>query len=326
MKSASALLVALTLLTPATTFAQFTLGTADILSLETSPQYPRPNEIVTVTPRSSQLNLLRSTMTVSVGGKSIYSGPVKGVPVTLGGPGQTTTVSVTVTDNGESHRESVTFRPGDLSLVAEPVSSVPALYSGKGLVPQEGTVRFAAIADFRTGPTVRIDPKLLTYTWKLDNTTLLSSSGIGKDSIILTAPLTYRTSKVTVEAQSRDGKIVGGDSMKITPQGASVRLYVHDPLQGILFDHALSGSHAINESEATFTAVPYSLALTGGAPAVQWFLSGSKVEAGPHITLRPEGTGEGSASLSATASAGTQIVTAALSILFGAQSTNIFGL
>lgn len=318
--------VAVALLLPTLAFAQFSLGTNEPLVIGISPQHPRPGDTVIVTPKSPHIDMKRSTMTLSVGGKLVYSGEVKGVPVTLNASGQATVIAVTVKGDSGSEKATITLRPGDVSLVAEPVSSIPVLYPGKARIPQQGRVRYAAIADFRTSPSARLDPDQLSYSWIVNGTTILNSSGIGKDSIILASPLMYRTEKVSVEVSSRNGSLVASDTLLVTPESPTMRLYVHDPLQGILFDHALGTSHSITGSETTFTAVPFSFSLIGGEPVVNWFLNGTKVETGPNITLRPEGAGQGNASLTATANAGTETGTAALSIIFGESATNIFGL
>ncbi len=320
--------MALALLLPAVASAQFNISTSEPLSLSLSPQYPQPGGVVLISPQSTQLDLANSTMTVSVNGKQTYSGDAGPVSVTLGGAGLTTTIRATISSVGQSASKTVTLDPQSVSLVVEPSASHPPLYPGRALVPQSGTVRLVAVADFRTTPATRIDPETLSYTWSVDGTTLVSASGIGKTSVVLPVPLTYRTQTASVVVQSRGGSLVGGDSTALSPHSGALRLYVNDPLQGILYDHTLAGTYAISGSEATIAAVPYSLSLAQGAPAIHWFLNGSAAQSGGAITLRPQGSGQGRASLSATASSGDSAddATAALLIIFGAASSNLFGL
>jgi hypothetical protein len=78
----------------------------------------------------------------------------------------------------------------------------------------------------------------------------------------------------------------------------------------------------------TFTAVPYSFSLSKGLPIISWFLNNSAAQTGSDITLRPTGSGQGSASLSVTARQDSTYESgaAAISVLFGEKKSNFFGL
>jgi hypothetical protein len=224
------------------------------------------------------------------------------------------------------YRQSISLKPGDVALVLEPAAYTPALYKGRSLVPENGSVRVVAIADLRTSPTNRLDPDTLSYSWTVGDVTNANASGIGKSSIVLPAPLTYRSQDVSVVVQSRDGTLVGSDSVRISSVRPTLRLYITDPLQGPLYDNAISGSHTLQGSETTFTAVPYSFSLTQGVPVIRWFLNGASVREGASITLRSEGAGRGRASLSASSGSGSDTITAGLSLIFGENSSGFFGL
>ncbi|MDO8624324.1 MAG: hypothetical protein Q7R54_03125 [bacterium] len=315
-------------LLPITAFAQFGIGSTEALSLVLSPQYPRPGGTVVVTPQSGLLDLANSTMSISVNGKNVYSGNPKAVAVSLLSVGNTTNIIVSVTSGGKLYSKTLSLKPGDVSLIIEPLASAPALYVGKSLVPQSGTVRIVAVADLRTSPTSRSDPDTLSYTWTVGGATLANASGVGQSSIVLPTPLAYRSETISVVVQNRAGTVMGGDEITLSPQNSTMRLYVNDPLQGILFDRALAGSYTITGSETSIIAIPYSLSISRGLPALQWFLNGRAAESGPIITLRPEGSGRGSASLSVTATpaSGAESISAELSLIFGSLGSNLFGL
>jgi hypothetical protein len=269
-------------------------------------------------------------MTVSVGGKQIYAGSVQPVTVMLGKAGSVTSATVTMTFAGAHYTQTIVLQPEDVSLVAEPLSSSRALYPGKPQVPLAGNTRVVALANFADASGRTIDPSTLSYDWTVDGTEIANSSGIGKQSVIVASPVQYRTRNVSVLVQSQAGNLVGQTSLSLDPKDPSVRLYENDPLLGIRFEHALAGSYSISGTEASLYAAPFSLPLTSGAPILQWFLDGAKAQTGSLITLRPTGSGQGSASLSLTATVNTDSFTAAntnLSIIFGAKpSTNFFGL
>ena len=297
-------------------------------TLSARPQYPAPYSQATLSLLSSSLDLTNATMAVSLAGKEIYKGTVQPVTIPLGKAGSVANVNVTLFVNGLSYSQTLVIQPQDVVLVAEPVSSAPPLYPGKPSVPLEGSVRVVAMANLKDAGGKALNPNLLSYAWVVNDTQIANASGIGKQAIMVASPLQYRERSVSVTVQSQNGSLVGGASISLTAQEPVVRMYKNDPLLGIRFNHALSGSYAIAGSETTFYAAPFSLPITGGTPLIQWFLDGAAAQTGNSITLRPAGSGQGNSSLSLVASAGNS-ATASMNLLlsFGTQSGfNFFGL
>lgn len=304
------------------------IGNAEPFTVSVLPQYPLPYGQATLSFLSSTLDLTNAILTVTVGGKEVYTGNVRPVSVTLGKAGSVSSVAITVTSANTPYHYSFTIQPQDVSLIAEPIASVPALYLGKPLVPLEGSVRVVAMANVRDAAGKIVSPSSLSYQWTVDGTRIANSSGIGKSVLIVASPLQYRERSVSVSVQSQNGSLVGGADLSLIASEPLVRIYENDPLLGIRFDRALSDTYAILGTEATLYAAPFSFSLLGGAPKVTWFLNGASAQEGGSITLRPAGSGQGNASLSLTASSGAiTSVTTSLPLSFGAkQSTNFFGL
>lgn len=317
--------VAILLVAPAFASAQFGGDFVESLTLGYAPQYPRPLSTVTITPQSTLLDLANSTMTLSVNGRQMYSGATRPIEITVGGPGQTTTVSVRVTSLGRSYTKTLAINPVDVSIVVEPLASTHPLYSGQPQVPPGGSVRLVAIADLRSGATTRLDPDTLSYTWVVDGTTLIKESGIGRRSVVLPAPLPYRSQAISVKVVSPGGTVTGGDNFTLSTGAPTLRLYAQDPLQGILFDRTIDSAYTLKGSEMTFVAIPFSLPLTT-ANLVRWSLNNNIVQDGPTITVRPEGVGQGSATLTAVAAAGIETLTSSFTLTFGERSGGFFGL
>lgn len=331
MRLRSLALVALALL-PLTASAEL-MGTAGSVgqtafTVSVNPQYPAPYSQATLSFLSSTLNLANATLLVSVAGKTVYQGGVQPVSLALGKAGIPTTATATVTTNGTKYSQTITIQPQDVVLIAEPISSAPPLYPGKPLVPLEGNVRVVAVANLRDSKGKALDPASLSYTWSVDGTTIANASGIGKQALLVTAPLQYRGRDVSVAVTSQNGGLVGGASLSLSSVAPTVRIYENDPLLGIRFDRALIGSYTIGSVESTLYGAAFSLPTSSGAPLLEWFLNGAAAQTGPSITLRPTGSGGGDASLSLTASAGSySTATANLSLIFGAtKSSNFFGL
>lgn len=297
-------------------------------TLSASPQYPSPYSQATVSILSGSVDVTNSTVTAFVGGKEIYKGSARPFSVQLGKTGSIVNVKVTIASGGASFSQTLSIQPQDVVLIAEPISSAPPLYQGKSLVPIGGDVRIVAMASLKDSGGKSASPTTYSYAWTVDDTRIANSSGIGKSAIIVASPLQYRSRTVSVAVTNANGNLVGGASLSLSAEQPSLRIYKNDPLLGILYDSALSGSYNITGAESTLYAAPFSLATTGGVPFIQWFLNGSSVQTGNLITLRPTGSGQGSASLSLTASSGDLTpVTTVLSLIFGAKpSTNFFGL
>lgn len=299
----------------------------DPVTLSISPQYPRPYQTITITPRSSGLNLAGASVVISVNGKEVErgSGLVTGY-ARLGGPGERVTVRATVTVDGQTHQKEVVIRPADVALVAEPITTTHHFYKGSPLVASEGRVRLVAIPDVRTAPGTAVAPQNLVYTWRLGNRILESSSGIGKSVVNAVAPIRYRDATVSVTVTTQDSAVVAYAETVIAPVDPIIRIYRNDPLLGPLFDKAYSGNVTMTTDEETFRAVPY---FFGSAPTISWAVNSIGSGTERDITVRSTGTGIGSAVLSASAKGAAlfQSAETRLSIRFGELNPlGIFGL
>ncbi len=321
--------LALTLLIlPSVAFAQFLGGDAldesTAFSASIDPQYPAPYTNATLSVLSASLDLANATMKVSVNKKQIYSGSVQDLSIRLGGAGNMTKIDVTISSSGKSYTQNLSVQPQDVVLVAEPLSSAPPLYPGKTLVPLEGSVRVVAMANLRDTKGKAIDPATLSYSWTVDETSLSNASGIGKSAIIVDSPFKYRSTDVSVSIKSQDGSLVGGDSLSLVASDPVIRVYENDPLLGIVFNRAISGNYKITSSEDSLYAAPFSMPTSSGLPVIQWFLNGDLAQTGKTITLRPTGSGQGSASLSLIASSGESTrATQEFSLSFGAIQSSV---
>jgi hypothetical protein len=302
------------------------IGTTDPLTLTINPDYPRPYQIITVTPDSTLIDLSASTVSFSVNGKVVQTGSGgESASIAVGGPGTVTNITVTATNNGQKYTKSISIHPADVSLIVEPTSTNHPFYEGASLIGSEGRVRIIAVPDLRNAKGIQISSDNLVYTWKNADQILQSSSGIGKSVLTATAPVRYRDTTITVTVSSQDSSVVGQASIAITPRDPLIRVYENDPLLGPLFDTALSNSVTIAGSEDTYRAVPYYFT---SIPSLTWTVNGTASQTGQDITVRPAGNGQGSAVLGVSGSSGTlgQTANSTLSITFGKTSSGLFGL
>lgn len=304
------------------------IGNTDPFTVSVSPDYPTPGGQAAISFLSSTIDLNNAILTVLIGGKQLYKGSVQPIAIPLGGAGSVTSVTVKMTSAGASYSQSLTIQPEDVSIIAEPLSSAPPLYLGKPLVPLSGNTRVVAVANFKDASGKKLDPSSLSYAWTVDDTRIDNMSGIGKESIVVASPRSYRERTVSVSVRSQTGDLVGGATLTLNPSDPSVRIYKNDPLLGILFDHALAGTYAMAGNESSFYAAPFSLSTLSGAPVLRWFVQGSMAQTGNLITLRSAGAGKGTASISLTATSADSSAeaTANLSLTFGNTTNTFFGL
>lgn len=305
--------------------AQTLPGSVEEVTLTLSPQYPRPYETVTATVGSTQINLAASTITISVNGKVIATGE-RSASFTVGGAGVRSLVQATAKDSAGTHATQISIFPEDVALVVEPSSSVPPFYRGAKLAASSGPVRVIAMPTFKTGAGAAVAPASLVYTWKFGDKILEAQSGIGKNVLTATAPVRYRDARITVTVTSQDQALVAQATSLLSAVDPLVRIYRHDPLLGINFASALSGTFALTSDEETFRAVPFFFA---SAPKIAWTLNGSDSGSDPDLTVRTTGASKGTALLGARVANPSALsdAEARLTVQFGqARSTGIFGL
>lgn len=301
---------------------------SDPLTLSVSPQYPRPYQSVSVAPRSTLIDLSASTVRITANGTQVYEGSgTQAATIRAGGLGERTTVVVTVTDpSGKVYTETWVLRPAEVSLILEPVSTAHPFYQGGGLVASEGRVRLVAIADLRSSAGTRLPAASLIYTWKLGNRILTDSSGIGRSTLIATAPVRYRNADITVTVTSPDNSLVGEARTVVSATDPIARIYRNDPLLGPNFDNALSNRFSMPDTEATFRAVGYFFSVP---PAFSWTVNGSANGSDKDLTVRATGNGQGTARLGVTAleTASRRNADATVTVDFGARTGfGFFGL
>ena len=317
------LILLLALVAAPSAHAQFT--SVAPLNLTITPDYPRPYQTVTITTGSTVIDLSASTVKVSVNGKVVEQGTgVQEVPIVVGGPGETTTVSVTATTGGKSYSKTLSIVPGDVSLIVEPLSTAHPFYEGGRLTAPEGRARLVALADLRSSPGTRIDPATLIYTWKFGDKILQEQSGIGKSVLTVTAPVRYRDAQITLTVTSPSNAVVAQAATIVSAGDQMLRVYRTDPLLGTLFEHALQGTYALPGTEESFTVVPYFFA---SAPILAWTVNGEASGGSKDITVRSTGSGAGSATLGISAKnvASHQNASGVLTVLFGSNRQSIFG-
>jgi len=302
-------------------------------SIQTSPLAPTPNDFFSLSITGGSIDISNSKFSIFVNGKFFKKVSGKdSVELLAPDAGKTMFISVVAVSGGHTYKQNISVHPLGLAIVTEPLSSAPPLYMGKSGIPMSGKVRLVAVPDFRTANGTRVDPKTLSYTWRITSSqNMLIDSGIGHSAVIVSmSQLPYRTKTISVLVQNRSDSLVSSRSIDISSTDPSVHIYRDDPLMGILYNKALTGLYSIKTGDVSFTAVSYGLPIDTKVPQITWALSDNQSQTGEKITLRPRGSGTGSEKISVTATSPESYVdtSANFQLLFGdsKKSPWFFGL
>lgn len=280
---------------PLVLHAQIDLG-ATPFSIETDPAFPEPETTVTLRLVGNPLELTQSTVSWTKDGVPVASGPgLTKTSVRVGKNGSGSLIRVLVINlNGESQSTSVTLHPTEVDLVWSANSYTPPFFRGRALPSPGTTVAAEALPRFRNTNGTLLDPSVLIYTWRTDNSVLADVSGKGKRSVLIPAPPMFGSYTLSVTIETTDGIYRGQSSTRVRSAEPHLVLYRDHPLFGILTHTALDTSALVRDSEATFAAIPYYADAFEGTRSLsyEWFVNGSLVPGDPEdperITIRTE--------------------------------------
>ncbi len=216
MKYICALLLALLIMVPMATHAQYI--TPD-LSLEIIPLNPEPGQTVTITATSYSIDLSQATLTWVYNGVQVAKAPGKtSIGVVAPKAGATGVVSVSAQAVGSTGASaSVVLRPASLDLLWEAADAYThPFYKGKALLAPNGLIRFTAIPS----PSA---PKSLSYTWSRNGSALPDDSGYNKSSVVF-AHNEFNPQE-SVDVQTSGGVYTGTGTLRVTPTDPTVLAY-----------------------------------------------------------------------------------------------------
>jgi len=134
-------------------------------------------------------------------------------------------------------------------------SYVPPFYKGKAMPSPNSSVKVVALPQIKNGSSL-VDPKNMTYSWKLDSTNDQNSSGYGKNSFSYVSDYLDNSNNVNVAASTTDQKYSTEGSLDVSTTSPKIQFYKNDPTLGTLWEQALSAGHQIVGNEVV-QAAPY---------------------------------------------------------------------
>lgn len=278
-----------------------------------TPVNPGPYEEVKVTLTSYDFDVDNSTVTWSLNGKTVSSGPgLKEITVMTGAVGAATTVSAkAAAPSGQTFTATMSIAPASVDLTWETFESyVPPFYEGRSLPGEGATVRVSATPHISSGGKV-LAPNDVSFAWYKNEEFLGSLSGRGRQTADITLEYLTDITSVKVIARTPDGA-TATRSIDIMPTQPVGIFYLYDPVLGPDYAHPIMRRFETTK-EFTLKFVPYFFSLNGAAGrdvTFSWSLDGLPIttENDTTVTLRPKENSYGSRTLTVALEHGSRIL------------------
>lgn len=229
------------------------------INMEIFPEIPGPNDEVYVSLASYATDINSATIVWKLNGKVQKQGiGERDFSFVVGNMNTKTVLSVTIrTIEGENIEKSITIKPSDVDIIWQSQSFVPPFYKGKAMFSHQNQITFIAIPHITGSNGQEINNKNLIYKWRKNGTVIEDVSGFAKNTYTFTGPLISRPLQVSVEVSSVNNDGVAFGQTYIEPGEPSIVFYRKDPIYGIKFEKALTGTFELNNSkEITVIGIP----------------------------------------------------------------------
>lgn len=259
-------------------------GVEEQISVTILPSVPKPNEVVTISIETYSFDLNKSEISWYINDVLTESGTgLKSFTLQAPESGERMIVRATINKElGGTISKSFTIAPADVDLVWQADTYSPPFYKGKSLFTRQSTITLNAIPNFvnlNTGQT--IPSSSLVYEWKYNGDVLPNSSGQGRDRLEITGDIIARPISITVTVSAIGSDLQARTSLTINTFDPEIVLYENNPIYGVMFEKALSGSFMINRNEMEISAVPYSFSAENrddDTLTYKWLLNGQTIQ------------------------------------------------
>jgi len=255
-----------------------TIGTTSIdgIDVASSPANPAPGSSVVVSLNSYSTDLSGATIAWTVNGKTLTKGVgMKSITVTAPTTGKKLQVMATInTLEGAQIQKLISITSGSVDIVWETSGYVPPLYLGKAPFAYQNTLTFVAMPQLVDSNGNPINPKNLIYQWKENTFVLGNQSGYGKQSLTVTGSVIAGPVTIDVTVASADGTAHAESQIEIQPQSPSIVFYQDDPLYGVLYNSAITGSLNLVHNQTKILAAPYGFDTTASGLVYNWSING----------------------------------------------------
>ncbi len=279
-----------------------TIPVADDTQVFITPQFPGPNELVSIRIENYNQDLNALEISWTLDGKFQKKGVAeKNFQFTTKGLGSVSNIKISST----AFSKEIIIRPTGMDLMWQTNGYTPPFYKGKAMYTYQSFVDFIAMPYFTTTSGTQIDPKTLVYKWSRNGTPLGNVSGYGKNIFktnggVLAKPLT-----VSVEVSTIDGSMKSQKTVSLKSNEPEIVFYENHPLYGILYNKAIPSQFDMSKKELSISSAPYFFDVKrkdDSSLSYTWSMNGKKLENQTKpdslVLRKPDSTTGGEASIS----------------------------
>ena len=275
------LAIAFALASAASVSAQGVPASASGLDISSSIQNPLPGQQITITAKSYSIDINAATVVWVVDNRIVERGiGATTLQTTAPDLGKTLDIAVTAAAaDGTAYQGSIVIGSGSVDMIVEPEGYVPPMFEGRVPAAFQSSVKVVAIPHIADASGTEYDPSKLVYHWQSGDTVLESSSGYGKDWVVVQNSLIPRPFNVSVTVTSRDGSAQAYGITGITAGSPSIQFYYDDSLYGPEWNRAI-GSTAFLGAAGELRAIAAPFGVTAPDLTYGWTINGT-----PHPEL-----------------------------------------
>ncbi len=248
-----------------------------------SPEFPEPNQAVTVTAQSFSFDPDTTFLSWTYNGKNVASGKgMKSYSFNAGPAGSLHRVSVSANAKGTTFSDTLSFRVSDILLTWEAQTYTPPGYRGRALPTSGALVRVYAFPELFVSASQTAKSDNLVYQWKLDDQDMRDQSGRGKKAFsfrVANGRGVTHTVSVTVTGEDTTARTFAKTTIRV--EDPLILFYEDKPLEGPRYEQTFPRFSAASGDELRLRAEPFFF-LAGSLTALdyQWRVDGRALEAG----------------------------------------------
>lgn len=306
-------------------------GITEQISVAVVPTYPKPNQPVAVRVTTSSTNLDKAYFIWYLDGKETQRGyGLSSFSLLAGSIKNQQRVTVNIRKNeGGIFEKTITIKPTEVDMFYEAFTYTPPFYRGLPLFSYQSTAVIYATPRGYNANGLLIPFDQYTYTWSVNGKVDQSKSGYGINYFIYPDSIFSETARISVKVSSRDNSVSSVGTINLMPTSPSVVLYEDNPIYGVIYENAVTGTKKLDREEITISAVPFFFDKRLGHLNFNWRANGSliKQESQSSITFRQDADVNGTADVSVEVKNKDKILQNSVSnffLVFGEEAKRIF--
>jgi hypothetical protein len=221
-----------------TALTDFVLFNANDIDFEFNPQFPLPNQQVTIRAISFVVDLNRVMIEWRVDGRPFAGGVgVREITLQTKGIGENLAVEALVYVPGQSPvRRSFNFAPADAIILWEAVQSyTPPFYRGKALPGEEGLVKIVILPIFPND--IRYDAYTrAVYIWDRNGVRQERNGGFGRSTFMVLPNVLRAQERIDVTVSDRDNRFTSTKTVGVQAFDLRPQLFAYEPTEGLRFN------------------------------------------------------------------------------------------